>query len=154
VLLQASCATMAWLDAWAKLLLQQQYSLEQQLAKFTPVITAQGLVRGTPQRSDYGSPGVPVTPTGGNVSASSSDWLGYAGWGLCVHRMGDVRMLRAPRSGAARPTLAPLQPGPPDQPLPHCSTAELNTTSSLKAQRWSHQITDRLALCAVVCPYR
>lgn len=67
---------MAWLDAWTKLLLQQQYSLEQQLAKFTPVITSQGLVRGTPQRSDYGSPGVPVTPTGGNVSANMYDRLG------------------------------------------------------------------------------
>jgi hypothetical protein len=84
VLLQASCATMAWLDVWAKLLLQQQYSLEQQLAKFTPVIASQGLVRGTPQRSDYGSPGVPVTPTGGRVSAAQSFHLAWLCWVLVV----------------------------------------------------------------------
>lgn len=67
--LQASCATMAWLDACAKLLLQQQYSLEQQLSKFTAVIPGQGLVRHSPQRSDYSSHNLPVTPTGGSLSA-------------------------------------------------------------------------------------
>lgn len=70
--LQASCATMAWLDAWAKLLLEAQYELEQQLSKFTAVIAVQGLVRHSPQRSDYGSPKVPVTPTGGKVRAGLS----------------------------------------------------------------------------------
>lgn len=67
--LQASCATMAWLDACVKLLLQQQYSLEQQLSKFTAVIPGQGLVRHSPKRSDYSSHNLPLMPTGGSVSA-------------------------------------------------------------------------------------
>lgn len=67
LMLQASCATMAWLDTWSKLLLLQQHSLEQQLAKFAPVIPSQGLVRHSPQRSDWSSPGAPLTPTGGIV---------------------------------------------------------------------------------------
>jgi hypothetical protein len=58
---------MAWLDTWAKLLLLQQHSLEQQLAKFAPIIPGQGLVRHSPQRSDWSSPGAPLTPTGGIV---------------------------------------------------------------------------------------
>jgi hypothetical protein len=73
--LQASCATMAWLDACAKLLLQQQHSLEQQLSKFTAVIPGQGLVRHSPQRSDYASHNLPVTPTGGSVSCLQTEPL-------------------------------------------------------------------------------
>lgn len=61
---------MAWLDAWAKLLLQQQHNLEQQLAKFTPVVPGEGLVCRTPQRSDWSRPGTPLNPTGGRVSGA------------------------------------------------------------------------------------
>jgi hypothetical protein len=66
--MQAACATMAWLDAWAKLLLQHQSILEQQLAKFAPVVPGEGLLWHTPQRSDWSRPGTPLNPTGGRVS--------------------------------------------------------------------------------------
>lgn len=86
---------MTWLDTWAKLLLQQQYILEQQLAKFAPVIPGQGLVRHTPQRSDWSSPGSPLTPTGGIVS-DNTELVAFASfgqhglvWQLCLTASSD-----------------------------------------------------------------
>jgi hypothetical protein len=60
---------MAWLDGWAKLLLQQKHVLEQHLAKFCRVIPDQGLVKHSPERSDWSSPGLAApAPTGGTVN--------------------------------------------------------------------------------------
>lgn len=61
--------TMAWLDAWAKLLLQHKSRLEHQLSKFAPVIPCEGLVPHNPCRTDWSSPGLPWAPTGGKVGA-------------------------------------------------------------------------------------
>lgn len=68
VLKKASCMTMAWLDAWAKLLLQHKCRLEHQLSKFAPVIPCEGLVPHSPCRTDWSSPGLPWAPTGGKVN--------------------------------------------------------------------------------------
>lgn len=70
-LLQATCSTMAWLDAWTRLLLKQKLSLEQQLSYFTTVRPTEGLVR-HPERSDWSTPGVPSVPTGGKVRGTAA----------------------------------------------------------------------------------
>jgi hypothetical protein len=82
--MQAACATMAWLDAWAKLLLQHQSILEQQLAKFAPVVPGEGLVWHTPQRSDWSRPGTPLNPTGGRVSGQYCRSQRWCTWGLSI----------------------------------------------------------------------